>query len=61
MIFPHIYAEGINDLYFFYVNMIEFASFFFVRTRSSIKYLPKFVAIMNVTFLFYINSYIYSA
>jgi hypothetical protein len=36
-------------------------SLFFIRTRSSIKYLPKFLTLLNMTFIFYLNSYIYSA
>lgn len=61
LVFRHIFAKGINDVYFFYVNMVEFAVLFLVRTRSTIKYLPKFIIILNVTFIFYINSYLYSA
>lgn len=61
IIFPSIIARGINDLYFFYINLLEFATLFLVRTRSSIKYLPKFVTILNIIFIMYINSYMYPA
>ena len=61
IVFPSMYSSGIPDVYFFYFNMIEFASLFFVRTRSSIKYLPKLLTIANVIFIFYINSYQYAA
>lgn len=55
------YSEGLNDLYFFYVNLIEFMSLLFIRTRSSIKYLPKYIILLNLMFLFYFNSYFYAA
>ena len=61
MVFPMILARGINDLYFFYFNLLEFSSLFFIRTRSSIKYLPKYISIMNLIYIMYLNSYPYSA
>lgn len=61
LVFPGILARGINDLYFFYFNLLEFGSLFFIRTRSSIKYLPKYLMIINVVYIFYLNSYAYSA
>lgn len=61
MSFPSIFARGINDVYFFYYNMVEFMSLVFIRTRSSIKYFPKIVTLMNLWYLFYVNSYIYAA
>ena len=48
-------------MYFGYINLLEFTCFIFVRTRMSIKYLPKFITVLNVVFMFYINSYMYSA
>ncbi len=59
--FPMIFARGINDIYFFYINIMEFMTLLFIRTRSSIKYFPKFITILNICFLFYVNSYFYSA
>lgn len=59
--FPNTFPNGLNDLYFGYINLLEFACFIFVRTRMSIKYLPKFITVLNVVFMFYINSYMYSA
>jgi hypothetical protein len=61
LIFPVIFSSGVNDIYFFYVNILEFMSFFFVRTRSSIKYLPKLITMINISYIFYINSYFYGA
>ena len=61
LVFPAIIAKGINDIYFFYVNLLEFASLFFLRTRSTIKYLPKYITLLNLTFIIYLNSYLYSA
>lgn len=61
MIFPTILARGINDLYFFYSNLIEFLTLFFIRTRSSIKFYPKMITILNVVYIFYLNSYFYSS
>lgn len=42
-------------LYFYYVNLLEVMSFMFVRTRSSIKYLPKLITISNLIWLMYIS------
>ena len=61
LLFPPIIARGINDIYFFYANLTEFILLFFVRTRSSLKYFPKFITILNLCFLFYLNSYFYSS
>ena len=61
MVFPSILARGINDLYFFYFNLLEFSSLFFIRTRSSIKYLPKYISILNLMYIMYLNSYPYTA
>jgi hypothetical protein len=61
MMFPFTFPDSLNDFYFGYVNLIEFGVFLFVRTRTSIKYLPKFLSILNIMFLFYINSYLYAA
>jgi hypothetical protein len=61
LVFPNIMAKGINDLYFFYINLLEFISLFFFRTRSTLKYLPKYLTIVNLVFIFYVNSYMYAA
>lgn len=61
MMFPYTFPGSLNDLYFAYINLVEFGCFIFVRTRMTIKYLPKFITILNLMFLFYINSYMYSA
>jgi hypothetical protein len=59
--FPHIYPSALGDLYFGYLNLIEFTWFLFARTRLTLKYYPKVVTILNIAFLVYINSYEYAA
>lgn len=61
MMFPNFFAKGVNDLYFFYVSVMEFLTLLFVRTRSTIKYLPKYITILNICYLYYINQYFYAA
>lgn len=61
MLFPDSFAGHINDQYFAYANFLEFFVFIFIRTRSSIKFFAKFITILNVIFLFYMNSYMYAA
>lgn len=60
MSFNQTYTDGINDAYFFYVFTMELACFLFVRTRTSIKYFPKFITLANISFLMYVNSYMYA-
>lgn len=57
--FGETYSGIINDRYFFYVNYTELIFLVFCRTRSSIKYLPKYITILNIVYLFYVNMYIY--
>lgn len=61
MMFPYTFPNTLNDMYFGYINLAEFASLLFIRTRMSIKFAPKLVTMLNLTFLFYINSYLYAA
>lgn len=61
IMYPQSFAGGLNDMYFFYSNIVEFTFFIFIRTRLSLKYYPKVVTLMNTFFLVYINSYLYSA
>ena len=61
MIFPAPFSGHINEIYFGYTNFLEFFVFLFVRTRSSIKYFPRYITLFNVFFLYYINSYMYGA
>lgn len=61
LMFPSTFAGNLNDLYFFYSNLVEFTFFIFIRTRLSLKYYPKVVTLLNLVFLVYINSYLYSA
>lgn len=49
------------DLYFGYLNLLEFTWFLFARTRLTLKYYPKVATGLNLTFLVYINSYEYAA
>lgn len=60
-VMPSIRAGDISDFYFGLINLVEFIFFIFIRTRISIKYFPKFVTIINIMFLFYLNSYVYGA
>ena len=57
--FNSFFTGSLNDAYFFYVIMLELISFVFFRTRSTLKYLPKYLTAANVTFLIYVNSYMY--
>lgn len=61
LMFPITFPGAINDMYFGYSNLLEFFVFIFVRTRLSIKYCAKFLTIINLVFLMYINSYMYGA
>jgi hypothetical protein len=58
--FPSFYANNANDLFFSQMYICEFFVYTFIRTRTSIKYLPKFITIVNIMFLIYLNSYMYS-
>lgn len=55
------YSGIINDKYFFYINYTELIFLVFCRTRSSIKYLAKYITIINLVYLFYVNMYMYPA
>ena len=44
-----------------YISFCEIASLLFIRTRSSIKYLPKLLTLANLIFLVYVQSYMYPA
>ena len=57
MLFNRSYPNGINDAFFFGINMIEFMTFLLIRTRISIKYFPKFIFLTNIFFLGYIKHY----
>lgn len=61
LMFPASFASNLNDLYFFYSNLLEFNFFIFIRTRLSLKYYPKVVTLLNLVFFVYLNSYMYSA
>jgi hypothetical protein len=61
LVFPHTYPEQLGDIYFGYLNFIEFSWLIFARTRLTLKYYPKIVTILNIAFLCYINSYNYAA
>ena len=59
--FPVMYPGSVNDAFFSQMYIMEFLTFTFVRTRTTIKYLAKFICILNVIFLIYLNAYLYSA
>jgi len=61
LLFRDTFPIMANDVYFWYVNMVEFFILIFMRTRSSLQFLPKMVTMINVIFLVYINSYMYAA
>lgn len=61
MTFGETFSGMINDRYFFYIAYTELFVFVFCRTRSSIKYLPKYITVLNMIYLFYVNMYIYPA
>jgi hypothetical protein len=58
-LFPGLYPIGLPEAYFFSIFVLEFVTILFIRTRSSIKYFPKFITLINIWFLFYCNSYFY--
>jgi hypothetical protein len=60
MAFNSTFSGNLNDAYFFYMNTLELLSFIFVRTRSSIKYLPKILTLANISFLMYVNGHMYA-
>lgn len=59
--FNNTYSGIVNNQYIFYSNSLELLTFIFVRTRSTIKYLPKLITIINLMFLMMINSHMYAA
>ena len=61
LVFSGAFSSNINDAYYLYMNWTELVAFMFLRTRSSIKYAPKFITISNLSFLYYVNSYMYPA
>jgi hypothetical protein len=59
--FNTTFTGRINNNYYFYINLLEMTTFLFVRTRSTIKYLSKYITIANLIFLVYVNSHMYAA
>lgn len=59
--FNNTYSGMVHEEYFFYVNYIELLTFLFIRTRSSIKYFPKLITVLNMAYLMYVNSFMYAA
>ena len=59
--FGEVWSGTLNEQYFFFTNCSELLVFLFVRTRSSIKYLPKYITMINLIFLMYVNQHMYSA
>ena len=61
-VFPDSIAGFISvDYFVIYAFYLEFFAYIFIRTRSSIKFFAKFITILNVIFLFYMNNYMYAA
>ena len=61
IVFPELLADYISIDYFCYSYILETLAFVHIRTRSSIKFFAKFITILNVIFLFYMNNYMYAA
>ena len=61
MAFNTFRSRMIYFLYLYYVYCVEIDCFHHVRTRSSIKYFPKYIFLLNVMFLMYVNSHMYGA
>ena len=59
--FNTTFTGKINDNYYSYINILEMTTFLFVRTRSTIKYFSKYITIVNLMFLVYVNSHLYAA
>ena len=61
MIFSSAYSGQIHEQYLLYISFCEVCSLLFIRTRTSIKYLPKFLTLANLIFMMYVQSYMYPA
>lgn len=59
MCFNSYFTRSLNDAYFFYIVVMEVFAFVFFRARSTLKYLPKYLTLANISFLIYVNSYMY--
>lgn len=57
-VFGSFTASQLN-LYYLYVQMMEMFFMLFVRTRISIRYLPRILTVLNVLFLTYYFAYFY--
>ena len=61
MAFNSTFSGMVNEEYYLTVALFELLSFQFIRTRSSIKYFPKFITILNMVFLMYVTAHMYPA
>jgi hypothetical protein len=59
--FHSVLSRMLDNQYFFTVECIEIITFIFIRTRTSIKYFPKFITVSHMIFLMYVNSHMYAA
>lgn len=59
LLFIWSFPLGINIKFYILIAVLELGSFMFVRTRTSLKYFPKFIFLFLFMFCFYIqfNSY----
>ena len=53
VIFGSVAETGVEELFFSFMAMIEFAAIIFMRTRPFIKYYPKIHTLLMVGFLIY--------
>lgn len=61
LLFDVAYSGTINESFYRFMTFYELVSFMVFRTRSTLKYAPKFLSIFHVMFLYYHMSYVYPA
>jgi hypothetical protein len=59
MVFSHILPEGLDDNFFTLINMLEFFSLVFLRSKRSIAYFPRAVACSVLLFMLYRLNHFY--
>eukprot|EP01017_Pseudomicrothorax_dubius_P036517 TRINITY_DN5234_c0_g1_i1.p1 TRINITY_DN5234_c0_g1~~TRINITY_DN5234_c0_g1_i1.p1 ORF type:complete len:314 (-),score=50.13 TRINITY_DN5234_c0_g1_i1:115-1056(-) len=51
--------RGLDESFYGFVAILEFAALVFIRTRSSLKFFPGFAVLLLVSFLMYFNTSVY--
>lgn len=59
MVFNHILPQGLDDNFFTLLNMLEFFSLIFLRSKRSIAYFPRFIGGAVVMFILYRLNHFY--